>query len=103
MASSEDDVLNSEPDLEDDLFGDEDADEEPKAQKLRQLSDDELDSGDDEERQDRRPHQKSIYTELEEATEDVGVMEQIVYRHPLPKPSDDEVNCESTSAPGRRC
>lgn len=99
MASSEDDVLNSEPDLEDDLFGDEDVDEEPKAQKSRQLSDDELDSGDDEDRQDRRPRQKSIHTELEGATEDVEVMGQIVYRHPLPKPSDDEVSCESTSPP----
>lgn len=100
MASSEDDVLNSEPDLEDDLFGDEDVDEEPMVQKSRQLSDDELDSGDDEDRQDRRPTQKSIYTELEGATEDVGIMEQIVYRHPLPKPSDDEVSCESAFASG---
>ena len=53
MASSEeDDVMDNAADLEDDLLGDDD--EEP-IEKVRELSDRELDSGDDEERNDRAP------------------------------------------------
>ena len=92
MASSDDDIMNSEPEQDDDnLFGDEEDDEEPKAQKPRELSDDELDSGDDENRDDRA--RKSANDLLgEDTTRDVRISEQAVWRHPLPKPSDDEVS-----------
>jgi RNA polymerase-associated protein LEO1 len=89
--SSEDDVLNSEPELgEDDLFGDE-ADEEPKADEVRELDDEELDSGDDENRDDRRQKRQEDLLD-EGATYDLRISEQIVSRHPLPKPVDGEVH-----------
>jgi RNA polymerase-associated protein LEO1 len=89
--SSEDDVLNSEPELgEDDLFGDE-ADEEPKADEVRELDDEELDSGDDENRDDRRQKRQEDLIN-EGATHDLRVLEQTVSRHPLPKPVDGEVH-----------
>jgi RNA polymerase-associated protein LEO1 len=90
MASSEDDVLNSEPEMEeDDLFGDE-ADEEPKADEQRELDDEELDSGDDENRDDRKQKRQEDLLD-EGVTHDLRIVEQTVSRHPLPKPVDGEV------------
>ncbi|CAG8950686.1 hypothetical protein HYFRA_00002896 [Hymenoscyphus fraxineus] len=91
MASSDEDVMNSDPDMGDDLFGDEEEDEAPKVQKPRQLSDDELDSGDDEGRQDRRA-QRPMSEDAEQENENVEARIQTVWRHPLPKPLDEELN-----------
>lgn len=87
MASaSEDDIMDTAGDLEDDLFGSEDG-----GDKVRELSDRDLDSGDDEGRNDRARDR----SEDEEADDGPGrsvrVLGQTLYRHPLPNPSDGEV------------
>ena len=88
VSSSEDDVINAAADVEDDLFGDED--DEP-TEKTRELSDRELDSGDDEDRDDRAG--KGDAGEIDfETGRDARVLEATVWRHPLPKPFDGEVS-----------
>jgi RNA polymerase-associated protein LEO1 len=85
-SSSEDDVMDT-ADLEDDLFGDDD--EEP-TEKVRELSDRELDSGDDEERNDRAPRNEAEEVDFESGRE-AQVQESTIWRHPVPKPVDGEV------------
>ncbi|KAF4637427.1 hypothetical protein G7Y89_g648 [Cudoniella acicularis] len=89
MSSSEDDVMNAEPDVEDDLFGDE---EEAAIENPRELSDEELDSGDDENRYDRA--QKTGDAEENQAggSQELRISENTIWRHPLPKPVDEEFN-----------
>ncbi|CAL3963746.1 hypothetical protein PZA11_001275 [Diplocarpon coronariae] len=89
MASmSEDEIMGSTADLEDDLFGDDD--DEP-GEKARELSDHELDSGDDENRMDRAPRTEAEEVDLEDSR-DARVLETTVWRHPIPKPADGEYN-----------
>ncbi|KAA8567011.1 hypothetical protein EYC84_010098 [Monilinia fructicola] len=93
MASnSEDEVMNNISDIEedDDLFGDV-PDEEPEAPAPRLLSDAELDSGDDEGRDDRVPD-KENEEELptEDDTRNARILDAVVFRHPVPRPSDGE-------------
>lgn len=84
MASdSEDDVMNAEGD--DDLFGDE------EGEKVRELSDRELDSGDDEERNDRAPPRADA-EEMDYDTRDARILDSTVWRHPVPTPADGEVS-----------
>ena len=88
MASSEeDDVMDTAADLEDDLFGD---DDEETIEKTRELSDRELDSGDDEERNDRAPRHEAEEID-DEGGREAQVQESTVWRHPVPKPVDGEV------------
>lgn len=78
-------------DLEGDLFGDdEDGGAAAEKEQARELSDNELDSGDDEGRDDRA---------AEKAEDDDGpenrtavVQEATCIRHPVPSPSDGEVS-----------
>jgi RNA polymerase-associated protein LEO1 len=93
MSSPEDDVMNTEPEADDDLFGDE-AEDGPEVEARRELSDEELDSGDDENRQDRAP--KTGY-EDEEPSHELRISEQTVWRHPLPRPVDGEVRLSTHS------
>jgi RNA polymerase-associated protein LEO1 len=89
MASnSEDEVMGNVSDLDDDLFGDE-AEEEPP--KPRELSDEELDSGDDEGRDDRLPEKEIAEEHDEDSTRDARILEADIFRHPIPKPSDGQV------------
>jgi RNA polymerase-associated protein LEO1 len=90
MASSEEDPINTEPDLEDDLFGDEDNEDEPAVEKPRELSDEELGSGDDEGRDDRAKDE-GVY-KAQDDQEQLRIEEKTLWRHPLPKPLDGEVN-----------
>ena len=77
MASdSEQDAVDA-PELEDDLFGDENEDEEVP-RKARGLDDSELDSGDDEGRHDRVPGA----TDGEGPSREARVMESTLWRHP---------------------
>nr|POE74813.1 hypothetical protein CFP56_37344 [Quercus suber] len=70
----------------DDLFGDdEDLPDDPL--QARQLDDEELDSGDDENRTDRLPAE----TQVEYVEEEKVVMDLEFPRQPLPEPSDGEV------------
>jgi RNA polymerase-associated protein LEO1 len=55
----------------------------------RQLDDEELDSGDDEGRQDRGEGDAPT-EEVEQVTEDVNIMEMDLPRHPVPESSDGE-------------
>ena len=89
MASaSEDDLMDSAGDLGDDLFGD-DGDE-GLQKEVRELSDRELDSGDDEDRKDRATKEDSVdHANQREAR----IQESTLLRHPLPKPADGEVCC----------
>jgi RNA polymerase-associated protein LEO1 len=99
MASSdEDDVINTEPELEDDLFGDDD-DEQPAAEKPRELSDEELDSGDDEGRDDRAQREEGGY-KAQDDKEQLRIEEKTLWRHPLPKPLDGEVEILSRDHEG---
>lgn len=87
MASSEeDDVMQEVADGDEDLFGG-DADDVPE-EKTRELSDRELDSGDDEDRNDRAPVEEEVDYE---GGRDARVLESTIWRHPLPKPTDGEV------------
>ncbi|KAL2067311.1 hypothetical protein VTL71DRAFT_1735 [Oculimacula yallundae] len=89
MASeSEDDIIDPVvDDGDDDLFGD---DDEAPADNVRELSDRELDSGDDEDRRDRAPRAD------EDAdigdTREARVLETTLWRHPVPKPADGQLN-----------
>lgn len=79
---------------EDDLFGDED---EGPVEKVRELSDRELDSGDDEDRRDRAPRAEAGEEELDESR-DARVMETTIWRHAIPKPADGEVRTRRNPA-----
>jgi RNA polymerase-associated protein LEO1 len=70
---------------EDNLFGDEDEAGTPPP---RSLSDRELDSGDDEDREDRIRQDEEIAADQREAR----VMETDIVPHPIPNPSDGEVS-----------
>ena len=85
MASSPDDDVSSNALNEDDLFGDEEA----PVKKARELSDQELDSGDDEDRDDRaQPHGNE---ELDyDAGRDAQILEATLWRHIIPKPTNGE-------------
>lgn len=88
MASaSEDDVMDNAGEGDDDLFGSEDG----SAEKVRELSDRELDSGDDEDRNERAPP-KAEAEEMDYDTRDARILDSTVWRHPLPKPADGEVS-----------
>lgn len=89
MASSDEEVMDN-ASLADDLFG---SDDEVAENKVRELSDRELDSGDDEDRSDRaRANSDSAGLEdRPEEPEPSVVLDTKVFRHPLPKPSDGEV------------
>jgi RNA polymerase-associated protein LEO1 len=84
-SSSEDDPMDPAEDVEDDLFGDEDDGPTIKAQ---ELSDRELDSGDDEDRGDRVHRAAEVD---DDSGRDARIMESTIWRHPLPKPFDGEV------------
>lgn len=71
---------------DEDLFGD---DDEVSADNIRQLSDRELDSGDDEDRRDRAPR-ASIGVDIDDSRE-ATVLEQTLPRHAVPKPADGDV------------
>jgi RNA polymerase-associated protein LEO1 len=87
-SSSEEDVIDNVDDLEDDLFGSEDGASENK---VHQLSDRELDSGDDEDR-DERAVEKADTEEIDDdASRNARVLDSTVWRHPLPQPFDGEV------------
>lgn len=86
MASSEDDMVNTPGGLEDDLFG---SDDDAPVEKTRDLSDEDLDSGDDEGRRDRAPREEP---EEDDSNDRVArVLETTVSRHVLPQPFDGEV------------
>jgi RNA polymerase-associated protein LEO1 len=85
MASSDDDAMDTVADEVEDLFDD---DEDDGEDQTRQLSDRELDSGDDEGRDDRAPKGAEIDYDTER---DARIIETTVWRHPLPKPADGEV------------
>lgn len=91
--------MNNISDIEedDDLFGDV-PDEEPEAPAPRLLSDAELDSGDDEGRDDRVPD-KENEEELptEDDTRNARILDAVVFRHPVPRPSDGEVSTPRSS------
>ena len=88
MSSASEDDLADNAGLEDDLFGDESGDEVEQPTKTRELSDQELDSGDDEGRSDREPEKEDVdYV----SGRDARVLDQTIWRHPLPKPADGEV------------
>ncbi|KAJ8061107.1 hypothetical protein OCU04_010181 [Sclerotinia nivalis] len=92
MASnSEDEVMNNISDVEedDDLFGDV-PDEEPETAPPRMLSDAELDSGDDEGRDDRAPNKEDEEELPAEDTRNARILEADIFRHPVPRPSDGE-------------
>lgn len=92
MASSEeDDVLDTVADGDEDLFGGDDDD--TPAEKNRELSDRDLDSGDDEDRNDRAPQEEEVDYE---GGRDARVLESTIWRHPLPKPIDGEVSACQT-------
>lgn len=86
-SEAEDDVMNSASEVEDDLFGD--VDEEQDQSKTRELDDEELDSGDDEGRYDRIRDQED--GQDEGSLREARVLEATLWRHPLPKPADGEV------------
>lgn len=82
MASSEDDLM----DVADDVGGlFDDSDEEP----AKQLSDRELDSGDDENRNDGAPKEDEDEEDLDISHRNTLTTE--IHRHTLPKPFDGEV------------
>lgn len=70
----------------DDLFGGGSED----GENVRELSDRDLDSGDDEDRNDRAP--KADAEEMDYDTRDARVLDSTVWRHPVPKPADGEVS-----------
>jgi RNA polymerase-associated protein LEO1 len=88
-SSSEDDVMDNTDDLEGDLFGG--SDDEAPIEKARELSDHELDSGDDEDRNDRAPNKGDDREVDFESGREANIQDYTVYRHPLPKPADGEV------------
>jgi RNA polymerase-associated protein LEO1 len=88
MASaSEDDIMDTAGDLDDDLFGSDEGGE-----KVQELSDRELDSSDDEDRYDRARERDDAEGVDTVSGRNVRVLPQTLYRHPLPNPSDGEVS-----------
>ncbi|KAL3420903.1 hypothetical protein PVAG01_07348 [Phlyctema vagabunda] len=88
MASaSEDDVMDTAADLEDDLFGDDDGE---TSEKARELSDRELDSGDDEDRHDRARDRRVDDEENATSGREARILEGTLWRQPWPKPFNDE-------------
>lgn len=77
--------------LEDDLFGSGSEDGVVET-KVRELSDKELDSGDDEDRDDRAPESADAEEVDYDSGRDARVLDSTVWRHPLPKPFDGEVD-----------
>lgn len=88
MASSEEDVMDNASLAEDDLFG---SGDDVTENKVRELSDRELDSGDDEDRDDRA-RARSQSGEIEDDAPESRILEVKLQRHPLPRPSDGEVS-----------
>lgn len=87
-------------DLGDDLFGDDEEVESPPA-KVRELDDEELDSGDDENRHDREREGLEEDGAADAVTREVVVVNGNVARHQIPNPSDGQVstgNCRSTKS-----
>lgn len=80
MSSDPEDIMD-----EDDLFGD---DEEAGTPAARELSDRELDSGDDEGRDDRVSRDDQVLPEQREAR----LMDVYVVPHPIPTPTDGDVS-----------
>jgi RNA polymerase-associated protein LEO1 len=87
-SSSEEDVIDNVADIEDDLFGSEDGTSENK---VHQLSDRELDSGDDEDQDDRAVEKADTEEMEDDASRNARVLDSTVWRHPLPQPFDGEV------------
>lgn len=85
--SSEDELVNTPGSDQDDLFGSDD--EIVETTKTRNLSDEDLDSGDDEGRRDRLPSEQGDDQEPEGRV--ARILETDIARHPLPKPVDGEV------------
>lgn len=77
---------------EDDLFGD--GDEAP-ASKERALSDEDLDSGDDENRNDRVPEHVDASQQVGPEDREARVMDATFPRHVVPKPTDGEACLKS--------
>ncbi|POS87832.1 hypothetical protein EPUL_000964 [Erysiphe pulchra] len=88
MAHSNGDLNSFNSDDDNGLFGDE---EEIPTQRTRELSDRELDSGDDEDRFDRARQENSEEPEYEPG-KDARILEATLWKHPIPKPSDGELN-----------
>lgn len=90
MASeSEDSPIQSPAELEeDDLFGDEDGDL-PEPKEVRELSDQELDSGDDEERHDRA--RSTALDEDAENSRSAVIADARLIRHPIPNSMGKDV------------
>jgi len=86
MAPSEDEAMTPLSDGEDDLFGD----DEPEVAKVRELGDRDLDSGDDEDRDDRHP--RADEQELQYAERDAQIQDVKLMRHGLPTPVDEELS-----------
>lgn len=93
-SSSEDEVMANAPDEDDDLFGDED---DAPVEKTRELSDQELDSGDDEDRNDRTARNEPEAEVDTTSGREARIAEQTVFRHHIPRPADEEV-CELVQA-----
>ncbi|KAK3631360.1 hypothetical protein LTR56_010157 [Elasticomyces elasticus] len=72
---------------DEDLFGDEEETEQPK----RQLSDADLDSGDDADRTDRVADEQPATQEIEYETQERITMSMSMARQPVPEPSDGEM------------
>jgi hypothetical protein len=97
MASSENedpaDLFGEEGEGEDDLFGDED---ESQSEQERALSDRELDSGDDEDRNDRARDRVDVVEEGSDTNDrQARIMDADFPRQVIPKPSDGQVSLES--------
>ncbi len=89
MASSEDeDLMDNTDGGGDDLFGEVSDDDDAPVENARELSDRELDSGDDEDRNDRAPEEED---EERGPSRKVKVVDLDIWKHNLPKPSDGEV------------
>ncbi|KAI9655334.1 MAG: hypothetical protein M1821_005481 [Bathelium mastoideum] len=73
---------------EEDLFGEDEAEDEPK--RRRQLDDEELDSGDDLDRNDRQAIEDDD-DGAEDEEKNFKYMNVDIGRHPLPEPSDGEI------------
>lgn len=88
MASSEEDAMDNASNPDEDLFG---SDDESVQNKVHELSDRELDSGEGE-GDDDRPRQKADTEEREGSTRaNAAILDSTVWRHPLPRPFDKEV------------
>ncbi|ORY13684.1 Leo1-like protein-domain-containing protein [Clohesyomyces aquaticus] len=88
----EENALDDDDDDDDDLFGDgggEDEDAE-QPEKLRELDDEDLDSGDDEGRADRVQGDSGAQ-DIEEEQQTFNFMDADIARHAVPEPSDGEL------------